>query len=113
MCRERRLFLPLLKHILYHRKSRERIRPARVESDLGHNFGGLWLGQAVVHGTVQVIRDLWDLARSNQRAHRHEAAVARCQSRPEPQVAEEQIGSVLDKTRRDLPEVVIYLGGSL
>jgi hypothetical protein len=33
--------------------------------------------------------------------------------RPQPQIAKERVGGVLDETRRDTPEVVAHLGGSL
>ena len=65
----RRLFLPLLKDFLYYGQSRERVRPARIERDMRHNFRNLCPCEAIVHRTVQVIRDLCDLARSNERAY--------------------------------------------
>ena len=37
----RGLFLPLLKDFLYYGQRRERVRPARIESDVSHNFRGL------------------------------------------------------------------------
>ncbi len=64
------------------------------------------LSQPVVHRAIQVVGDLCNLPRSDQRTHLHEAAVARYQCGADPQLAEEQVGSVLHESGRDLPEVV-------
>jgi hypothetical protein len=41
------------------------------------NFGGLFLSQPVVPGTIQMTSDLRDLTGSDQRANGDQAAVAR------------------------------------
>jgi hypothetical protein len=52
----------------------------------------------------QVIRDLCDLPEAIRRSP-SQAAVTGCERSPQLQAAKEQIGGVLDKGGRDVPEV--------
>ena len=55
--------------------------------------------ETVVHGPIQVIRNLCDLTSRNQRSHGDETAIARCKCGPQPQVAKEELRGVLDYAR--------------
>ena len=49
--------------------------------------------------------ELSDLTRSDQGTDRDQAPIARRQIRPQPQIAEQNVGGVLDDTRRDIAEL--------
>src|SRR4051812_33303726 len=61
------------------------------------NFPDFDTREAVIHGPVEVIGDLRNLTRGDQRTYGDQAAIARCKTRPEPKVAEQDIGRVLNK----------------
>src|SRR3954470_5205815 len=96
----------LLDDVLDDRCRGESIGPSGVEGEMAEHLAGFLPRQPVVHCAVQMIGDLRNLTRGNQRAHGHQAAVARSQRRPEPEIAEQHVGRILDKARRDLPELL-------
>lgn len=51
--------------------------------------------QAIVHRSLEVVRDLRNLARSNQSAHRHQAPISRRKVRTQLQVVEHNVSGVL------------------
>ena len=53
-----------------------------------------------------MIGDLGDLSGRDESAHGDEAPVPRRKARSQPEIPEEHIGRVLDKTRRDLAELL-------
>ena len=58
------------------RQRRQDRRPAGIERQVGQHLGRLLLRESVVHCSVQVICDLGNLARSDERTDRDQAAVA-------------------------------------
>jgi hypothetical protein len=53
-----------------------------------------------------MIGDLRDLTGRDQGAHRDETSVPWRESRSKPEIAEQDVGRVLDKTGRDLSELM-------
>jgi hypothetical protein len=53
---------PLAKYLFGHRQRRHGVRPASIECEMGDDLGCLLLGETVVHGAIQMERDLRDLA---------------------------------------------------
>lgn len=68
-------------------------------------LGRLRLGKSIVHGSIQVKRNLCRLSIRNQSAYSDEAAVTRCKRRTQPEVEKQHIRRRLDETRRDRTEV--------
>jgi hypothetical protein len=93
------LLLPLLKDFSYHGKSGEYVRPTGIEGDVGDDFSGLRLCQAIVHRPVKVIGGLGNLTRCNESTDSHEAAIPWCQRRAEPKFTEQKIRCVLHEPR--------------
>ena len=73
---------------LEHRQRRERLGPTGVERQLRDNFAGLRLCQAVIHGPVEVVGDLIDLAGRDQSADGDQASIPWRKTRPEHGVSE-------------------------
>ena len=77
----------------------------------------LTLRQAVVHADRDMARELRDLTIGDQRADGDETAVPRREIGPQPQVAEQHVGRVLNDAREDRAELLadalcaIGLGG--
>src|SRR6516225_6149076 len=89
------LFGTFFENILCDRQGRESVRPTCVEGQLRDNFRGLCLRQAVVHCPIEVVRDLRNLAGSNERAHSNQASIPWRKIRTQPQVQEQNVRSVL------------------
>ena len=53
-----------------------------------------------------MVGDLRDLAGRDKSAHGDEIPVAWCEPGPQPEIAEENIGRILNEARRDLPELL-------
>ena len=97
---------PLLDDFLDHRRRRECVGPTRIEREMADDFSRLLLGQPVIHRPVQMVGDLRDLAGRDEGANGNEAPVAWCQSRPQPEIAEQHVRRVLNETGGDLPELL-------
>ena len=95
-----------LEYSLEHRQRRERLGPTGVERQLGDNLAGLRLGQTVIHGPVEVVGDLFDLAGRDQSADGDQAPVPWRKTRAEPEVAEQNVGGVTDDFRSDRAELL-------
>src|ERR1700730_4774209 len=95
-----------LENILQDRKCREGIRPTGIEGQVRDHLRSLCLCQAVVHRSIEVVRDLRNLARSNQRAHSHQAPISRRKVRTQPQVAEQNVSGVLHDALSDTTELL-------
>src|SRR3954453_24002314 len=67
--------LPFVEDVRRDRYRGHRVRPPRVEGQVRNHLGGFDLREAVIHRTIQMERNLGDLTRCDQRAHRHHAAV--------------------------------------
>ena len=63
-------------------------------------LGGFGLRQTVIQCSGEMAGELPELTRRDQCADRHEAAIARRQIRPQPEIAEENIRCVLRELRR-------------
>src|SRR3954451_8494964 len=84
----------------HDRDCREGVGPAGVEGDMSDDLSGLCVREAVIHGPVEMVRDLGDLARGNQRTDRDQAAISGRKARTKPEVTEEDIRRVLHEPRR-------------
>src|SRR5215468_1602538 len=84
----------------------ERVGPTGIEGEMTEHLADLLPPQSVIHGPVQVIRDLGDLSGRDESAHGHEAPVARRQARSQPEIPEEHVSRVLDEAWRDLAELL-------
>src|SRR4051812_24717788 len=82
---------PLLDDVLDHGRRRERVGPSRIECEMTDDLAGFLFCQPVIHGPVQMVGDLRDLPGRDQRAYRDEAAIARCEPRPQPEIAEQYV----------------------
>ena len=80
---------------------------------MAEHLAGFLPRQPVVHCAVQVIGDLRNLTGGDQRAHGNQAAVARSQRRPEPEIPEQHVGRVLHKAWRDLSKLLSDARGPL
>lgn len=49
------LLLPFVEDILYDRQRGEGTGPTCIEGDLRQYFGSLFLRQAIIHGTIEVV----------------------------------------------------------
>jgi hypothetical protein len=76
-------------------------------------FRGPRLCQAVTHRPIEMIGNLSDLAGRDERADRDEAPVARREVGTQPQVAEQNVGGVLDNARRHLAELLADARGAI
>ena len=78
------------------------------------DLGRFLLGEAVVHSSVEVIRDLRNLAGGDQRTNRHQATIPRRQVRTQPQIAE-QWGSVVysNESRSNRAELLAELRSAI
>src|SRR5207244_3136973 len=99
ICIRELLLRSLFEDILGDRKRREGVGPAGVEGEVRNDLRRLRPGQTVVHRSVQVVRNLGHLTRGDQGADGHEAPVSRRQSRTQPQLAEQDVGRVLNDPR--------------
>src|SRR5256885_12639394 len=97
----------LLEHPLRDRERREDVGPADVEGKVREHLRSLRLREPVIHGPVQVIRDLRHLTGRNERADRHQAPVARQEPRVQPQVPEQDVARVLHDAGRDGTELLL------
>src|SRR3954447_8344233 len=70
-----------------------RLRPARVERQVGDRLDQLVLGRAVVLRELQVVGELLSVPAGGERRDRDEAAVARRQLRALPRVAEGRVAA--------------------
>src|SRR6266568_3463085 len=104
------LFGALLKHFFDDRQCGEDIGPTCIERQLCEHFRSLFLRQATVHRSIEVIANLRHLSGCNEGADRHQAAVSGRQSRTQPKVTEKHIGGVLDNARRDCAEILLDAG---
>jgi len=68
----------------------------------------LLLRQSVIHRPVEVVRDLRNLAGSNQRANRDQAPIPGRKVRTQPQVAEQNVRGVVHDARSDLAELLFH-----
>src|SRR3954462_15792672 len=71
------------------------VRPAGVEGDMGDDLSGLGAREALIHGPVEMVRDLGNLARGDQRTYGDQAAITGYKARAKPEVTEEDIRGVL------------------
>src|SRR3954467_12924748 len=78
----------------------EGVGPAAVEGNMSYDLSSLSAREAVIHGPVEMVRDLGDLARGNQRTDRDQATVTRRKARAKPEVTEEDIRRVLHEPGR-------------
>jgi hypothetical protein len=67
---------------------------------MGDDLSGLRAREAVIHGPVEMVRDLGDLARGDQRTDRDQAAISRRKAWAKPEVTEEDIRRVLHESGR-------------
>ena len=70
------------------------------------NLRGLRLCQAVVHRPIEVVRNLRDLAVSNQRADSDQTPISGRKVRTQPQVAKQNVSGVLHDARSDVTELL-------
>src|SRR5580704_7230377 len=96
---------PLLDDLLHDRKGREHGGPAGIEGELREHLSRLLRRQSVVDRPGEMRGELSDLTGSDQGTDRDQAPIARRQIRPQPQIAEQNVGGVLDDTRRDIAEL--------
>ena len=75
---------------------------------MGQNLRRLCLGQAVIHGPVEVERDLLDLTCGDESAHSDEAPVPRLERRAEPQVTEQQFPRVVHHALGNLAVALLH-----
>src|SRR4051794_6702121 len=73
----RRLLGAALEDAFRDRHGRKGVRPAGIEGDVRDHLGGLLLGEAVIHRSVEMVGHLPDLPRRDQRTHRDQTAVSR------------------------------------
>src|SRR5204863_455505 len=90
----------LFEHRLRDWHRGERVRPADVEGKMRDGFGNFSLFKAILHAECQVGRELRGLAVRDQRADRHEAAVARRKVGPQPEIAKKRLLAVFLLSRR-------------
>src|SRR6516225_5327098 len=103
------LFGTFFENILCDRQGRESVRPTCVEGQMRDNFRGLCLRQAVVHCPIEVVRDLRNLAGSNERAHSNQASIPWRKVRTQPQVLEQNVRSVLHDSRSHVTELLFNI----
>src|SRR3954462_20772 len=60
---------PLFKDGFRHRKRREDVRPSGIERELSQGLGCFRLRESRIHRAIQVVRDLLDVTRRDQRAN--------------------------------------------
>jgi hypothetical protein len=73
------------------------------------DFGGLFLSEFIIHRPVEVVGDLRDPSRRDQRGHGDEAATAGREIGTQPQISEQVFGRVLDEARRHEPELIAHV----
>src|SRR6516162_4136988 len=103
------LFGTFFENILCDRQGRESVRPTCVEGQMRDNFRGLCLRQAAVHCPIEVVRDLRNLAGSNERAHSNQASIPWPKIRTQPQVQEQNVRSVLHDSRSHVTELLFNI----
>ena len=69
---------------------------------MGDNLRSLRLCEAVVHGPIEVVGKLRDLAGSDQGTDRDETAISWRKVRTQPQIAKQNVGGVLHDPRSDV-----------
>ena len=74
--------------VFHNWQRRKRIWPTDVEGQMHDYLCGLCLCQVVVHRPIEMVRNLRNLAVSNQRADSHEAPISRRKVRTQPQILE-------------------------
>ena len=92
---------PFVEHVLGHRDGGHGVRPAGVERQVRNDLRRVRLGDTVIHRAVQVIGDLRDLTGCNERADRHQTAIARCEIWTKPEIAEQHVSCGPDQSRHD------------
>ena len=104
---------PFLEHVLHDRQGRKDVGPADIKRELGDGFRRLRLGQSVIHGAVEVIGNLGDLAGRDERADCDEATIAGREIGPEPKVTKQNVGGVLDDARQHRAELFLNMRRAL
>src|SRR3954451_13488254 len=97
---------PVLDDLLDHRRRRERVGPTGVECKMSDDLAGFLFCQPIIHRPVQMVGDLRDLAGRDQRTDRDETAIARCEPRPQPEIAKQYVSRVLNESGRDLSKLL-------
>ena len=77
------------------------------------NFRCLRPGQSVVHRSVEVVRDLRNLSRGDERTHRDKTTVARREIRTQPYVLEQKIAGLVHQALRDRADILLNRWGTL
>ena len=72
----------------------------------------LRLRQAVIHGAIQMERNLRDLTGGDQRAHGHKAAVTWREIWTKPEIPEQHVGRVLHEARHHRAHLLFHVRGA-
>src|SRR4051812_46894715 len=91
----------------------EGVGPADVEGEMRDDFPGLGLRKAVIHGPVEVVGHLRDLACGDQCADGDEAPVSWRKARPQPEISEKHVGCVLHEPRHHGARLLLDTSGAL
>src|SRR3954451_19906624 len=104
---------PCFTHRLHDGNCRKGIGPADVEGEMCNDFPGLSLRKAVIHGPVEVVGYLRDLACRDQRADGDEASVSWRKARPKPKIPEQNVGRILHEPRHHGTRLLLDASGAL
>ena len=75
---------------------------------MGKDLRRLRLGKAVVHRSIEVVRNLGNVAAGDEGADSDETPISRSKIGAQPKVTEQNISGVLHDSRSDIPELLSY-----